>query len=338
MKKAPLYCLEGVIQEYAGRTALTVDSLQIEEGGILGLIGPNGSGKSTLIRLLAFLERPSQGKVAFCDGQCESMTVQRRSTSLLLQESYLLRRSVFENVAYGLKVRGVQNIEQKVCDALHWVCLDPATYASRDWKELSGGEAQRVAMAARLVLKPRVLLLDEPTLNLDEVSAWHVQQAALRAGQEWGTTVIIVSHDLPWLFQVADRVISLDHGKVIGEGVMNVFVGPWISNGQGQMTKTLSDGQIVVANGCSPKTQSYCLDPGQISIVFYSGANRNELNEIHGRVSQNIIFYKANRRFIGVRVGETHLWVDIDPEKQESRLLPGEKAILQFSRSGIVAL
>lgn len=338
MKRASLYCFEDVVQKYAGRTALAVDSLRIEEGGVLGLVGPNGSGKSTLIRILAFLERPTQGRVTFYDGQCESITAQRRSTSLLLQESYLLRRSVYENVAYGLKVRNEKDIAQKVHEALRWVCLDPAGYASRDWKELSGGEAQRVAMAARLVLKPRVLLLDEPTLNLDDVSAWHVQQAALRAGQEWGTSVIIVSHDLPWLFQVADRIITLDHGKVIGAGMMNVLAGPWVSNSQGQMTKTFSDGQVVVVNGYFPATQNCCLDPRQISIIFSSEAKQHGMNTIQGRVSQNIVFNKANRRFVGVRVGETQLWVEIDPAKQEARVLPGEEAILSFSLTSLTPL
>ena len=101
----------------------------------------------------------------------------------------LKKRTVYKNIAYGLKVRGDRdNLTQSVHDALNMVGLDPDAFAQRQWDELSGGEAQRVALAARLVLKPRVLLLDEPTASVDAASSELIRVASLRARSEWGTT------------------------------------------------------------------------------------------------------------------------------------------------------
>jgi tungstate transport system ATP-binding protein len=94
------------------------------------------------------------------------------------------------------------------------VGLAPGRFARRSWRELSGGEAQRVALAARLALKPRVLLLDEPTNNLDQESATRIKDAALAARDAWGATLVVVSHDLSWLTTVADRMVVLADGRI----------------------------------------------------------------------------------------------------------------------------
>jgi NAD(P)-dependent dehydrogenase (short-subunit alcohol dehydrogenase family) len=101
-----------------------------------------------------------------------------------------------------------------VAQALLKVGLDPARFSHRSWRELSGGEAQRVALAARLVLEPKVLLLDEPTASVDRESSELILRAALDARDRWGTTLIIISHQLTWLRQIADRILSMDYGKL----------------------------------------------------------------------------------------------------------------------------
>lgn len=211
------YRLEDVVQVYAGREVLRVEALEIPALRVTGIAGPNGSGKSTLMRLLAFLEAPVGGRMSFfgapCDFEDEAL---RRQATLLTQEPYLLRRTVAGNVGYGLKVRGLEASEGVVGAALEMVGLAPERFARRNWFELSGGEAQRVALAARLVLRPRVLLLDEPTASLDEDSARRIRKAALAAREQWGATVVAVSHDMVWLRSLADSVVAMRAGRLAG--------------------------------------------------------------------------------------------------------------------------
>ena len=215
----PLISLFNVRQQYSGRTVLSVDRLDIEPGSIVGLAGPNGSGKSTLLRLLAFLESPVSGTTTF-EGIPVALSSStpgpvHRQVTLLVQEPYLLRRSVYGNVAYGLKVRGEADFADRVNAALEAVGLDADKFARRQWFELSGGEAQRVALAARLVLRPKALLMDEPTASLDNSSAALVRQAALAARGSYNTALVIASHDMAWLHAVCDHVLHLENGLII---------------------------------------------------------------------------------------------------------------------------
>lgn len=211
---APLYSLRGVRQVYGGRTALDLDDLDVPERSILGLAGHNGSGKSTLLRILAFLEDPAAGSVAYAGRPAGTRDAAlRREVTLLDQEPYLLKRSVAGNVAFGLALRGIASRE-RAAEALDMVGLAPEKFARRSWRELSGGEAQRVALAARLALKPRVLLLDEPTNNLDRESATRIQEAAMGARAAWGATLVVVSHDLAWLAAMADQTLTLADGRI----------------------------------------------------------------------------------------------------------------------------
>ncbi|OQY43152.1 MAG: ABC transporter ATP-binding protein [Desulfobacteraceae bacterium 4572_87] len=211
----PLYHLENITQVYGDRTVLDVDRLDIEIRTITGLIGPNGSGKSTLMRILGFLEKPATGRVTFQGQPLSRVALNlRRQVTMLSQEPYLLKRSVQANVSYGLKLRGISDTRYQVNRALEKVGLDPTRFSQRSWRELSGGEAQRVALAARLILKPKVLLLDEPTASVDRESSDLILHAALDARNRWGTTLIIISHQLTWLRQIADRILSMDYGRL----------------------------------------------------------------------------------------------------------------------------
>jgi tungstate transport system ATP-binding protein len=210
-----LYELSDVRQAYGNRMVLEIDGLNIEANTITGLTGPNGCGKSTLMRILAFLEFPAHGTVLFRGRKTtpDDWEIRRRIT-MLGQVPFLLKRSVQANVAYGLKVRGSSKIVSQVNSALEMVGLEPAKFSARSWYELSGGEAQRVALAARLVLKPEVLLLDEPTASLDKESAELVKSAVLQARANWKTTLVVVSHDLDWLSTITDRTLKIRDGRI----------------------------------------------------------------------------------------------------------------------------
>lgn len=201
-----LYQVQGLERRYSGRLALRLESFSVERGQIVALTGPNGAGKSTLLRLLAFLENPDAGSIIF---QGSGQTPPRHEATLLLQEPYLLKRSVLENVAYGLRVRGDTNtMHERVSAVLEEVGFAPEQVIHRQWRELSGGEKQRVALASRLIVRPLALLLDEPTSSVDTRSAKAIQAAVNRAAQQ-GATVIVASHDAPWLQSLHAKPLCL---------------------------------------------------------------------------------------------------------------------------------
>ncbi len=191
-----VYEVHGLVRRYGQVTALDLpslgmDALFVQCGEVVTLTGYNGSGKSTLLRLLAFLEEPDEGQIVYHGGEFP-----RREASLLLQEPYLLRTTVFENVVLGLRLRGVKtNLEEAYVSAMREVGFDePEIMRRRGPNALSGGERQRVALASRLVLQPRVLLLDEPTSNVDVRSARAIAGAVARC-RERGATIICSTHD-----------------------------------------------------------------------------------------------------------------------------------------------
>ncbi len=225
----PIYEIRALKHAYRQRTVLEIDRLTIRASSIVGLIGPNGSGKSTLLRLLGLIEKPVEGQIFFKGRAVEPFAPEARfQISLLSQEPYLMKRSVLKNVAFGLKIRGDSaGLQQQVNDALSLVGFCGDGFVQRPWFALSGGEAQRVALAARLALKPEVLLLDEPTASVDAASAELIREAALRARREWGATLVIASHDWQWLYEVCEEVLHLFQGKIFGTGRETVVLGPW---------------------------------------------------------------------------------------------------------------
>ena len=226
---APLYDFHDIRHVYRGQTVLSIDRLELPRGGIVGVIGPNGSGKSTLLRLAGFVEWRPSGEVRFNGRPAGPFAPEVRDrVALLPQEPFLMKRTVLNNVAYGMQIRKVrENLGERVAKALSYVGLDGREFAHRPAYALSGGEAQRVALAARLILKPDVLLLDEPTSSIDALSAQLIKDAVLKARSEWGTTLVIASHDWQWLYGICDTVFHLLKGRVLGTGRENVLFGPW---------------------------------------------------------------------------------------------------------------
>ncbi|MFW6415298.1 MAG: energy-coupling factor ABC transporter ATP-binding protein [Thermodesulfobacteriota bacterium] len=210
-----LYQLQNISKAYKDKDVLQVDSLWIYPGEIVGIYGPNGSGKTTLLRLLSFLDEPSRGNIFFQGKLANPNNLHlRRQVTYLDQSPYLLKRSVWGNVSYGLKLRGKSSRSELIHEILDSVGLPPQKYAKRKWYQLSGGEAQRVALAARLVLRPRVLVLDEPTTNLDIESTTRIRGASLSVREQWGTTIVVASHDLQWMQSISDRCLEMRDGSL----------------------------------------------------------------------------------------------------------------------------
>ena len=210
-----LYRLQNAEKDYSGRTILRIPELTLRRRCLVGIHGPNGGGKSTLLRMLGLLEAPDRGTLKFLGQPAgpEDLALRRR-IALLPQNPYLLRRSVLGNVLLGLKLRGEDGSEDLARRALETVGLPFESFARRKWRELSGGEARRVALAARLALRPEALLLDEPLANLDPESASLIRKASIEAREEWGTAVILVGHDIEWLRSVCERILYVEEGEI----------------------------------------------------------------------------------------------------------------------------
>lgn len=310
----PIYRIENLVHRYNSDPALTVDGLDIEPASIMGLVGPNGSGKSTLLKLMAFIFRPTQGRILF-DGvpAVPFDELVRFQVTLLTQDPYLMKRTVYKNIAYGLKVRrDGGNWARSVHDALAMVGLDPDAFARRQWDELSGGEAQRVALAARLVLKPRVLLLDEPTASVDAASSELIRAASLRARREWGTTLVIASHDREWLYDVCDEVIHLFKGKPVGTGRSNMIFGPWIRHDNGRYTKSLGDGNRFTVSAPPTADATAFIDPAAIRIVEKGDVSSTANTEfVDGTVTRLSLERLSGDLFADVRAGSLTLVVRV---------------------------
>ncbi|WP_418765740.1 energy-coupling factor ABC transporter ATP-binding protein [Mailhella sp.] len=180
-------------KRYGDITALYLPFFSMEKGETVVLTGRNGSGKSTLLRLLAFLEKPSSGTLRYAGNQNDP----RKEITLLLQDPYLMKASVFWNVTLGLRLRGFGRERQKQGYRESMLAVgfaDPDGMASRGPGELSGGERQRIALASRLILSPSVLLLDEPTSNVDAASEKAILNV-VRSLREKGVSVVCATHD-----------------------------------------------------------------------------------------------------------------------------------------------
>jgi len=211
-----LYRLENVSKQYEGRVVLNVAGLDIFSGEILALVGPSGAGKSTLLRLLNFLEAASTGRIAFAEysvnGTPPPLAV-RRTVTTVFQRSILLNRTVFDNVAYGLRLRGERDVRAKVAEQLRQVRLEHMARAKAN--SLSGGEIQRVALARALALRPRVLLLDEPTANLDPANVALIEDIITQTNRRQAMTVILVTHNTFQARRLAHRTAVMLDGRII---------------------------------------------------------------------------------------------------------------------------
>jgi tungstate transport system ATP-binding protein len=211
----PIYELAHVQQVYDGRIVLNLDQLTIYKGEILALVGPSGAGKSTLLRLLNFLEPASQGTIRF-DGQPatpELDLAQRRRVTTVFQRSLLLQRSVRANLRYGPGLRGQKLPEAVEAEWLARLGLTPL--ADQAAPKLSAGEAQRVALARALVTQPDVLLLDEPTANLDPSNVGIIEAILREENQRSGVTAVLVTHNIFQARRIAHRTALLWAGELI---------------------------------------------------------------------------------------------------------------------------
>jgi tungstate transport system ATP-binding protein len=324
------------VHSYGDKTVVSIEHLAVGPGSILGIIGPNGSGKSSLLRLLGLIEKPSRGKILFKGREVAPFKYEARFLiSLLPQEPFLMKRSVFNNVSYGLKLRGNGgNIAARVGEALTWVGLSSRDFARRPWYALSGGEAQRVALAARLALKPEVLLLDEPTASVDAASAQLIKEASLRARQYWGATLIVASHDWQWLYEICDEIRHIFKGKIFGTGRESIVFGPWQEPEPGKWAKVLSDYQQLVVPAPPNQGAAALIEDLTVS-ESESRANEDDL-VLRGIVSRLSLEKNTGQIVATIIAGNLPFTVGLTPQQiKERTIFPGKAIFIHYDLKSV---
>jgi molybdopterin-binding protein len=206
--------IQNLSKKYEGKNVLEDISIFLEKGTTLGLIGPTGCGKTTLLRIINLIEPPSSGKIIF-NGQEIPKTKKeqidiRRKIGLVFQKPIVFKGTVYDNICYGLKIRGENetSYHDKIKNLLDSLGL--SGYEKRDASTLSGGETQRMALARALVTEPDLLLLDEPTANLDPQSTEKIENFMEKLRDERETTIIIATHNLIQGQHLADEILILN--------------------------------------------------------------------------------------------------------------------------------
>jgi len=204
-----------VTKRYDGSLALDRVEVRASYGQVTSIVGVNGAGKTTLLKILAGLDTPSDGKVLIAARQVSPEELRAHCT-MVFQKSVMLGGTVYDNVAYGLRVNRTpgRDIPDRVKSALEIVNLDG--FEKRKARKLSSGEQQRVAIARALALEREVILIDEPTANLDPANTMVIEQGIKQSARS--RAVLLSTHNLPQARRLSDRVIHLYRGRVVEEG------------------------------------------------------------------------------------------------------------------------
>ena len=234
-----LYEIQGLTRVRGGRTILDIPALAIRSGRIYSLIGPNGSGKTTLLHLLAFLDAPDSGGMTFHSGPVryseKSLLPLRRQVVLVDQYPILFTGSVWKNLEFGLKVRKIEGKRRKILieEALELVGMQDFFHAEA--YSLSGGETKRVALARALVVRPEVLLCDEPTANIDVENLEIILDILERANREQKLSIIFATHSRSQAQRLSRNTLILKDGRLSDLPRDNVFTATVLGQVEGRI-------------------------------------------------------------------------------------------------------
>jgi len=220
----PIIEIRNLLVKRGKRPVLEIEALDIQKGAVLAVIGPNGAGKTSLLLALARLLKPERGQIHFNGYGGDSDLAHRRRIGLVMQDPLLLNLSVFENVATGLRFRGLPGAEITPRVNRWLERLGIPHLAKRPASLISGGEAQRVSLARVFVLEPELLLLDEPFSALDPETRTVLRRDLRATLQETRVTTIFVTHDLEDARALADQVATLKDGKLHWAGAVREYL------------------------------------------------------------------------------------------------------------------
>lgn len=336
--------LESLTKRFGSFAAVDNVTLEIPAGKLITLLGPSGCGKTTTLRMIAGLEHPTGGRVWIGDEDVTPLPASNRSVTMVFQ-SYALfpHLTVFENIAYGLRIAKLSEVEirRQVAEVLELVGLPQV--GQRFPAQLSGGQQQRVALARALVMKPKVLLFDEPLSNLDAKLRKRVRAEIRELQQRLGITSIYVTHDQAEAMALSDVIVVMNQGRVEQVGgpadlyrtPASRFVADFIGEAN-LLAGTYRDGQVTVGSFTFPFRQDGAA-PGPVTVMARpeAVAVRTDGAGLPGKVRTAFFMGMTNEYLIDTSAGE----VTATEPLSARGLLPVETDVrLQFHDTGLYLL
>ena len=348
--------VEHLHHSYGKAEILKDIDLGIERGEVFVTIGPSGSGKTTLLRLVGLLEKPTSGHIYYDGHQVNNSEKQRleirRKLAMVSQKPAVFNTSVFDNVAYGLKIRKENgaSLRHKVMNALETVGL--SGYERRDARTLSGGETQRVALARAMVIEPELLLLDEPTANLDPVSASHIEKLVTDVIKKSDMTVLMSTHDMFQGQRLAHRmgvliggeilqtgdpreIFSLPQSRKIAEfvGVENMLGGVIAFNTEGIVDIKLEGAVVEAISNLGVGEKVYaCVRPEEITLAR-TKESTSARNTFNGGITRIVLFGPLAR--IELDCGFLLVALITKRSAEEMNLQTGNRVYASFKATGV---
>lgn len=335
--------LEGIVKRFGSVTAVEKVDLEVPAGQLVTLLGPSGCGKTTILRMVAGLERPSEGRIWFGGEDVTRLPAYLRDTTMMFQ-SYALfpHMNVYHNVAYGLEVskRPREEIKERVAGVIQQVGL--SGLEQRPVAALSGGQQQRVALARALVMQPRVLLFDEPLSNLDAKLRKRVREEIRDLQLELGITSLYVTHDQEEAMAISDLVVLMNKGVIEQKGSPRSLYTQPISRfaadfiGRANFFEASYDGKTITAAGYS---QAY--SQNGISGKVVAMVRPEALRIAHGGLGMegtmhSVAFLGSSTEFsVDTPVGRLEGIVAGDAPELPGR---GERVKVQFAPQGLFLL
>jgi len=353
--KETIFRIENLRKYYDNKLVLDIPHLELETGKIYAVVGPNGAGKTTLLNILAGLDEPVDGKIIF-QGQvidCKSniITDIRRHITMVMQDPILFRTTVEKNVAYGLRVRSMDKKarNEKVIESLKMVGL--SGFEKRKAYQLSAGETRRVALARALVLNPKVLLLDEPTANIDRQNAEVIEKLIQRIKSEQQTVIVMTTHDLSQAYRLADKIISLLFGRVVESSPENIFSGQIeeyngfkklsLSPSLKTLLKTEKNGNVPKDEGVGERSEAVhevtarshiCIDPKNIHI-----SNQPKKSDSWNSFLGEITSITAEKELVRLKIDVGVEFITLLPKQHfhQMNLNIGQQTYITFKTSDV---
>jgi len=353
----PLIETVDLCQKYDGRDILKNINLKVDKGEVLALIGPTGAGKTTLLRLIDLLEMPTSGEIYFAGRDAtrskKARFEMRRRMAFVIQKPIVFNASIYDNIACGLRWRGAEksSLRQKVSRILEMI--DLSAYQNRNARTLSGGEAQRVAIARAIVIEPEVLLLDEPTANLDPLSAAKTEELITSIIHQYGTTIIMATHDMSQGQRLANRIGVLMNGEILQTGdPIEVFTSPWsrevaefvsvdniidgviVSSEEGMVAVDIGDNKIIEAISSYPVGEEVCacVRPENITLTL-SKTTSSARNSFLGQITQVVSVGPLSR--IEIDCGFRLVALVTRRSAEELALEKGKQVYATFKATGV---